>query len=163
MIETDVAEAECPDSRPSVQWGHVVFVLSSLAFILWFLADAWRASDAFENLMLIVPLTIISVATGFAILVAMLLKWLKGAGDDVLAPIDLRIPAFMLLVVAYVAGLIYTGFDLATFFFILSGLWLLGERNYTIAVIYSATLTALVVFGLREIISIPVPTLLFPR
>lgn len=163
MTKSEGAEAGGPKSRVPVQWGHIVFVLSALAFILWFLADAFRALSAFQNLMLIVPVAVISVVTGAAILTAVLLKWRQGVADEVLPPVDLRIPAFMLLVVSYVIALAFTGFDLATFLFTLFGLLLLGERNYAVTVIYSAILTAVVVYGLREIISIPVPTLLFSR
>jgi putative tricarboxylic transport membrane protein len=151
------------ESRAADQWGHIAFLLASLLFIVWFLADAWGKSDSLENLMLIVPVAIISAVTAFFIIVTVLLKSRRSIESELLPPIDRRIPAFMLLVAAYVVGLIYTGFDLATFLFVLSGLWLLGERNIVVAVLYSASLTAVAVFGLREIISLPVPTLIFPR
>jgi putative tricarboxylic transport membrane protein len=162
-MEAEKSKTTDTQTPGRVQWGHVAFVLGAVGFILWFTADAWRASPSFQNMMLVVPLAVISVLTGLSILLAMFLRWRQGPGDEVLPPIDLRIPGFMLLVSAYVVALLYIGFDLATFVFLLSCLWLLGERNHLVALIFSAALTAFAVFGLRELTSLPVPTILFPR
>ncbi len=149
------------DRGPQVQWGHVAAVLAMTGFIVWFLNDSWSRSARPQNLMLILPVAAVSVLVGLSILAGTLVRYLRGTGDERLQPVDVRIPGFMLLVAVYVAGLLYTGFDVATFVFVLGCLWLLGERNHLLAVGYAAALTALTVYGLREIVSLPVPTLLF--
>jgi len=162
MINIQHADTPVQATKPQVQWGHVAFVMATLIFVLWFLQDAWRASDRFENLMLIVPVAVLVVATCVAILGSVALRHRQGLRGEELPPVDLRIPAFMLLVAGYVVGMLFTGFDLATFLFMISCLWLLGERNYLLGVAYSAIITAIAVFGLREMISLPIPTILFP-
>jgi putative tricarboxylic transport membrane protein len=149
--------------RVPVQWGHVALVVAVLGFTLWFLHDTWTASRRPQNLMLVLPVAMLSVVVGIAIIGGMILRWRRNLADGPLPAIDLRIPGLMLLVGAYVAGLLVTGFDLATFLFMASCLWLLGERNHLLVIGYSAAVTVVAVYGLREIVSLPLPTLLFHR
>lgn len=111
--------------------------------------------------MLILPVAAVSAVVGLSILAGTVVRYVRRTGDEHLPPVDLRIPGFMLLVAVYVFGLLYTGFDVATFVFVVGCLWLLGERNHLLAIGYAAALTAVAVYGLREAVSLPVPTVLF--
>ena len=141
-------------------FGHAALVISILAFHVWFTIDAWQASAKFENLMLVVPLTGLAFVLGLFILFGIVRRGALRHPEDIPRPIDRRIPLLMLALCAYVAGLITVGFDLSTFLFLAISLWLLGERRTWLILVYSATITAFCVFGLRAMVSIPVPTLL---
>jgi len=143
-------------------YGHAAFVLAVVAFHLWFALDAWRASSSLENLMLVVPLTAVALALSAFILAGILRSAADPPDEDVPRPVDPRIPLLMLALCAYLGGLMSTGFDVSTFLFLCASLWLLGERRIWVILLYGGALTAFCVFGLREMISVPVPTILFP-
>ncbi len=143
-------------------YGHAAFVIAVVAFHFWFAMDAWRASSSLENLMFVVPLTIVAFALGALILVGIFRGAADRPPDDVPRPIDPRIPLLMLALCAYLGGLVSTGFDISTFLFLCASLWLLGERRLWVILLYGSALTAFCVFGLREMVSVPVPTILFP-
>ena len=142
--------------------GHAVFVVAVLAFQVWFAVDTWRASARVENLMLVLPLTGVALLLGGVILLGIVRSSATPAPDDVPRPIDPRIPLLMLALCAYLGGLLAVGFDLPTFLFLAVSIWLLGERNLWAILIFSVAVTGFCVFGLRAMVSVPVPTLLFP-
>ena len=140
--------------------GHLAFVAAVLIFLAWFAVDTWRISSQLQNLMLVVPVAAAGWLVGLYVATDVILRPGRSAPDDS-ATTDLRIPLFMLAVCAYVAALSLTGFDIATFLFLATALYLLGERSLMPVLGYSLAMTAFAVYGLREMVTVPVPTLLF--
>lgn len=151
-------------------WEHLFFLAIVLAFLVWYLWTATAASPTFTNLILIAPVG--AVAAILALYVA--LKEIFGhtavmkaaafgqaAAAAETAPSRFRsgslatIALLMGLFGLFVAAIPYLGFDIATFFFVLATLWLLGERR----VIFSLSLA----LGIAAALSIAALTLLtFP-
>lgn len=143
-------------------WGHLAFIGATAAFLVWYFLDAYGASTRAENLMLIAPATAIGLALCLFLAAA---EFLTPEGAEPRAPlpaIDPRVPGFMALLAAYVVALAHdVGFDVASFVFLVAALALLGERRFGLLFVFPAIFTVLVVLGMQELLSVPVPTLLF--
>ena len=140
--------------------GHLAFIIFVIAFHFWFLLDVQSASNKFENLMLIIPLVTASLITGLGILVGVVRESTSLSGQNNLPKIDRRIPLLMIVLCFYFFGLLFLTFDTATFLFIFFSLIILGERKIWVGILYSIIATAIFVFGLKFMISVPVPTVL---
>ena len=141
--------------------GHAIFVVFVIVFHVWFLIDVWGVSSRIEHLMFVVPLAFVAFALGAFILISLLGSPRPQSSQINLRPIDIRIPLIMVALCAYLVGMVFVGFDLSTFLFLSYSLWLMGERRLWLIFFYSLALAVFCVFGLREMVSIPVPTFFF--
>ena len=141
--------------------GHAIFVVFVIVFHVWFLIDVWGVSSRIEHLMFVVPLAFVAFALGVFILISLLGSLGPRSSQINRRPIDIRIPLIMVALCAYLMGMVFVGFDLSTFLFLSYSLWLMGERRLWVIFVYSLALTVFCVFGLREMVSIPVPTFFF--
>ena len=141
--------------------GHALFVVFVIVFHIWFLIDVWGASSRIEHLMFVVPLAFVAFVLGAFILISLLGGLGPQSSQKNLRPIDIRIPLIMVALCAYLVGMVLVGFDLSTFLFLSYSLWLMGERRLWVIFFYSLALAVFCVFGLREMVSIPVPTFFF--
>ena len=141
--------------------GHAIFVVFVIVFHVWFLIDVWGVSSRIEHLMFVVPLAFVAFALGAFILISLLASPGTQSSQINLRPIDIRIPLIMVALCAYLVGMVFVGFDLSTFLFLSYSLWLMGERRFWLICFYSLALAVFCVFGLREMVSIPVPTFFF--
>ena len=141
--------------------GHAIFGVFVIVFHVWFLIDVWGVSSRIEHLMFVVPLAFVAFALGTFILISLLGSPRPQSSQINLRPIDIRIPLIMVALCAYLVGMVFVGFDLSTFLFLSYSLWLMGERRLWLICIYSLALAVFCVFGLREMVSIPVPTFFF--
>ena len=141
--------------------GHAFFVVFVIVFHVWFLIDVWGVSSRIEHLMFVMPLAFVAFALGAFILISLLGSPGPQSSQINLRPIDIRIPLIMVALCAYLVGMVFVGFDLSTFLFLSYSLWLMGERRLWLICFYSLALAVFCVFGLREMVSIPVPTFFF--
>ena len=141
--------------------GHAIFVVFVIGFHVWFLIDVWGVSSRIEHLMFVVPLAFVAFALGAFILISLLGSPQLQSSQITLRPIDIRIPLIMVALCAYLVGMVFVGFDISTFLFLSYSLWLMGERRLWVIFFYSLALAVFCVFGLREMVSIPVPTFFF--
>ncbi|UEM24420.1 tripartite tricarboxylate transporter TctB family protein (plasmid) [Skermanella mucosa] len=142
-------------------WGQCASFLLMALFTVWYLQDAYTASPTLPNMILIGPIG----AVALIICASFLARELRGlrivpAGPrDPVAERDYRVAGAMALMVLYIVGLFWIGFDIATFLFLAGGMALQGERRWAFLIIYAAIVSATVVYGMRELLSVPVPTL----
>ena len=141
--------------------GHAIFVVFVIVFHVWFLIDVWGVSSRIEHLMFVAPLAFVAFALGAFILISLFGSPRPQSSQINLRPIDIRIPLIMVALCAYLVGMVFVGFDLSTFLFLSYSLWLMGERRLWLIFFYSLALAVFCVFGLREMVSIPVPTFFF--
>ena len=151
-------------------WEHLFFLAVVSAFLVWYLWTATVASPTFSNLILIAPVG--AVAFGLVFYVGSAEVFGRGAVTPISAiaqtetgaePAPSRFRSSSLTTILllmglfglFVAAMPYLGFDLATFFFVLATLWLLGERR----VLFSLALA----LGIAVALSVAALTLLtFP-
>lgn len=158
--------------RVHADWGHLAFVLAVAAFCAWYWFDARAASTSIQNLLIIQPAAIFVLLLCAAIAVrlvrieraaevsekraqaAALLRALRDSGE-------LRGAFFAVLLGAYVAGVLFAGFDLATFLFLAAGMFVLGERRPAVLAGFSGLLALALSYGFKVMLSVPVPTIVF--
>lgn len=149
--------------------GHLAGVTTIVGLCVWYFFDARRVSDSFDNLLLIAPAAALAVVL-YAVIVArdVRIRRADGGEDPAGAPADGAATAgpdwkqfaLMGLLAAYVLAMPYAGFDVATAAFVFLALRLEAKQSWRFAALYALAFTVLTVGGLRELLSVPVPTLL---
>lgn len=115
-----------------IDLGDMVFALLIIGFGAWYLADALRASRAFQSLILIWPLSLFLFVTS-ALVIATAIR--PDAAPHQQTPtqrrprVGWRTLALMTLFTLYVATLPVLGFDGGTALFCAACLLVQGERN----------------------------------
>ena len=158
------------EQRHRTDWEHIFFVAVILLFLVWYLWTATVASPTFTNLILIAPvgavalvlLSYVGLAEIFGhdaiVRTSGLGRRMAAVGSEPSRFRASSLTTIMLLMGLFglfVVGIPYIGFDLATFFFVIATLWLLGERR----VLFSLTLS----LGIAVALSVAALTLLtFP-
>jgi len=152
--------------RPRGRRGEAAWRASEAALLLlialfaaWLAADAAARSRAMENLVLILPAAVLTVAVAAGLLVAALRRPAPEAAARAPAGSFARVAGLLALLVLLVAGLETVGFDLASFLFLLAATWLLGERRPLPLLGFAAALTVIVILALHYILPFPMPTL----
>ncbi|MFG1488182.1 tripartite tricarboxylate transporter TctB family protein [Oceanospirillum sp. HFRX-1_2] len=136
-------------------------VLAGLvAFVLWYLADAWSASQSVENLILILPIAGLAVLLCTLDLINQLRKGPTEEHDS-REPI-VEIMPVMGLFAAYVLTLEWLGFDVGTLLFVSAFLWLQGERRKVWLLGYGLCFAFLVALFFSYMLPYPMPMLLLP-
>lgn len=136
-------------------------VLAGLvAFTLWYLSDAWRASDSVENLILILPIAGLAVLLCTLDLITQLRNGPTEEHDS-REPVVEILPV-MGLFAAYVLTLEWLGFDVGTLLFVAAFLWLQGERRKVWLLGYSLCFGLLVALFFSYMLPYPMPMLLLP-
>ncbi|MBI3936047.1 MAG: tripartite tricarboxylate transporter TctB family protein [Betaproteobacteria bacterium] len=162
-------------SRLRVEWGHLAFVLAIAAFCAWYWLDARAASTSTQNLLLIQPAALLALF--LCAVIATRLVNVERVADEAksgeesagaAAPWEalrhsgaLRGVLFAALLGAYVAAVLFAGFDLATFVFLAAGMFLLGERRPLVLVGFAALFAAALSYSFKNMLSVPVPTIFF--
>ena len=144
---------------------HLLFLTGLVGFCVWYFFDAYTASNTLENLLLIEPAVIAAVILYFVIL-RDVIRVVPGADLAAVprAPLSplLRVRIFggMALLIAYVASMGVIGFDVATVVYVAATLALLGERRPVMLVVLPVVFAGVVVYAFRQMVTVPVPTLL---
>lgn len=173
-------------SRYQFDWAHIAFLIGLLVVISFYLSDAIMASSKAENLMMILPVSLIGI--GICLCQMRLSISPRASNPDntpastsasndlstapkpLSAPVEsstqrwlfkYRVPIFMGLLGLYLIGLIYVAFDLATFLFIWLSLVLQGERRKVLAFIYALLFALGVTWCLKLMVPFPFTTIFF--
>jgi hypothetical protein len=170
---SDLRDAQRPlaPSRRPRERGHLALLVLFAAFALLYLLDAAGQSLRIDNLSVIAPVTVLVLL----ICGRLIGRILRGRGreatgttasDSAHQALSLswveqhRGALFAVLLVVYLLGLVFWVFDVPTFLFLLSALWLQGERNWIAMTVFSALFAAGVCWALRVMVSFPFDTLL---
>lgn len=115
-----------------VDLGDMALAIGIVAVSVWYLSDALRASQAFQNLILIVPLSIfIFILCALVLATAVAPESRERRPGSVLrrAPAGFQTLGLMVLFALYVATLPVLGFDVGTALFCAGCVLVQGGRN----------------------------------
>ena len=150
-----------PSRSRARRWEHLGLLTTIAGWIAWFTQDSWRVSASVENLLLIVPAAALALAlTAFLAMRTLARAWTPEDATFASLGEEGRTLVFIVLFAAFIAGLAYAWFDVATFVFVAGSLLLLGERNLIAALSYAAGFALLVTYALREMAPYPFDGLL---
>lgn len=132
-------------TSPRLDWGHLILVLFFASITGWYLFDAWQASSRVQNLILILPASLLSLALCAIVLVGIVSAPAKRSetgesGRSVQSDEHERHPPEIFAVrfktaltmgifAVYILSLPYLGFDIGTALFVVANLLLDGERR----------------------------------
>jgi len=149
-----------PSSRfSSHQKADLVLLCCLAALVIAYCVDAWTASSHITNLILIAPVT------GLA-LVLCAIEFVRQLRGDVppptgLEPVKSVLPV-MGLFCGYVLTLVWLGFDVGTFLFIVAFLWVHGERRLAWVFGYSLAFALIISIFFSSMLPYPMPMLILP-
>ncbi len=155
--------------RATPEAGHLLLIAAVAAYTVWYVNDVVNASAAVRNLLFVVPVGIFILGLCAILAVQSITAIARGdapsaeAAEDADAPVDgnPRMPVIMAgLFVAYIAAMSYVGFDVATFVYIAACLWVQGERNLPLVLLYAIAFAAVLTYGFRSMIPYPFETLI---
>lgn len=146
---------------------HLTFATAIVGWCIWFCQDAWRAQRDVENLIMILPASLLAVIL-YIFVAAGCVRIVNGAEQDAVAPrqplasgMAAKIVGTMVLLFAYVVAAPLIGFDVVSFAYILAMLWFLGERRILVLLLVPALFCAIAIYCFDTILATPLPLLFF--
>lgn len=145
--------------RIVVNWGHLALLGAIGGVIAAYLLDARATSLKVNNLLFVQPAALVGL-----LLVALVVPqcFRRRPADEAAAPSQplshlAKSGALMAAMVAFALSMEWVGFDVATFAFMVVGLWLCDERKWLVNLGFSAVFTVLLIYGYGAIIPFPFP------
>lgn len=148
-----------------VDWGHLLLLIFICAVVIAYLLDARSVSLKTSNLALVQPAAIIALILAALVLPQCFRRApLEREGDaEETAQESWRelgkVAALAAAFGAFALSLETAGFDVATFVFVVLGLWICGERRLWLIGLYSAVFTVVIVYGYQLLVPYPFPLL----
>lgn len=146
---------------------HLAFATAIAAWCIWFCQDAWRAQRDVENLIMILPASVLAlilylfVAAGCVRIVSAPAQ-LTDAPRQPLGPgMATKIAGTMALLAAYVIAAPLIGFDVVSFAYVLAMLLFLGERRTLVLLLVPTLFCAIAIYCFDTILATPLPLLFF--
>jgi hypothetical protein len=146
---------------------HLAFATAIAAWCIWFCQDAWRAQRDVENLIMILPASLLAVVF-YAFVAAGSVRIVSGPTPDAASPrqplgpgMAWKIAGTMALLAAYVIAAPLIGFDIVSFAYILAMLLFLGERRIFVLLLVPALFCAIAIYCFDTILATPLPLLFF--
>jgi hypothetical protein len=151
--------------RVSVDVPHLLLVAAAAGWCGWFWFDSYAAAADIENLSLIEPTAIAALLLCAAILrdCIQIRRAEEPSGPPRLSrpPLEptfrARLLGTMALLALYVAISPFSGFDIATFAYILATLFFLGERRVWVLVLTPAIVCVVAIYAFNTILATPLP------
>lgn len=146
---------------------HLAFATAIAAWCIWFCQDAWRAQRDVENLIMIVPASLLAVilylfvAAGCCRIVRQPEQAAASPRQPLRPGMATKIAGTMALLVAYVIAAPLIGFDLVSFAYILAMLLFLGERRILVLLLVPSLFCAIAIYCFDTILATPLPLLFF--
>ena len=143
-------------------YGDLLVLMALAGFTLWYLLDAVRVSSAVQNLLLILPLSLVVLAI---VLLEVVLRLKHGTlllrqGEES-EPLYRTLPVVGLFA-AYVISLETLGFDVATVVFVALFLVMKGERHWLLLGGYSLAFGFGAAFFFAQMLPYPMHMLVLP-
>lgn len=146
---------------------QVAFATCIAGWAAWYCWDAWHASAEVENLIMILPVSIIAIVLYFFVLSGSI-KRVKKDEEAATAPNEtvsrktaIKIFGSMVLLGGFVIAGPYIGFDVASFLYMLLMMAFLGERRPVALVVISVLFSIVVIYCFSTLLATPLPVLIF--
>lgn len=148
------------NSGRKVVWGHLILLTVIVGVIIAYLLDARATSLRVNNLLLVQPAAILGLILAAFVLPGIFPR--KDAPEASETAGETKGDLFRVFVlIAALAGLAFTleiiGFDIATFLFMVVGLFICGERRWWVILSFSAIFTVFLIYGYGTITPFPFP------
>ncbi|SDJ68175.1 tripartite tricarboxylate transporter TctB family protein [Billgrantia gudaonensis] len=141
-------------------YGDLSILMALAVFTLWYLMDAIRVSSSVQNLLLILPLSLVVLAI---VALEVVLRVKRGTLlqrlEEEAEPLHRTLPVVGLFA-AYVISLETVGFDVATVLFVAAFLVLKGERKWPLLAGYSLAFGFGVAFFFAQMLPYPMHMLI---
>ncbi len=141
------------------QLADLTVLLGLAGLVIWYFLDARNASSHVLNLVLILPLTGVTLA--LCVLQFCRQFWGECSAYSEAEPVRQVFP-IVILFMAYILTLPWLGFDVGTGIFIAASLWTHGERRLPWVLGYSVCFASLAALVFAAMLPYPMPMLIFP-
>ncbi|MCS0494581.1 tripartite tricarboxylate transporter TctB family protein [Ancylobacter sp. MQZ15Z-1] len=156
-----------------IEYGHLALITLIAGLVFWYLLDARSVSLSVNNLLLVEPVSLFTLAL-YAFIVPQCFHRVDEAeaaaiasDQDPLSPTaapdysDLIKMGALSVALGLMVFLLETiGFDIAVFLFSAAAMVVCGERRPLRVLVFSLAVTAVAIYGFRAMIPYPMPTTL---
>jgi|SRR6516162_3200710 hypothetical protein len=154
-----------PGRKVDVEIPHVAFATGIGGWAVWYCWDAWHANAAVENLILILPVSLIAIVLYVFVIAGSIKRAnIPPEGSSLHQPVSrktgVRIAGSMALLGAFVLTGPLIGFDVASFLYMLLTMAFLGERRILVLVIVPLMFSVIVIYSFGTLLSTPLPVLI---
>ncbi|MGE4218735.1 MAG: tripartite tricarboxylate transporter TctB family protein [Alphaproteobacteria bacterium] len=147
-----------------IAWGHVALLIAVAMVVIWYLRDTYTASHQIGNLVFVLPVSVIALALCAVVLV----QTVRGRAEeeaDAVVPKS-RIERYgaglmMALFALFVLGSDRIGFDVCAYLFIALAILVQGEKRPLMVLGYPALFVAIITYGFKAVVPVPMPTVFF--
>ena len=155
--------------RYTVVWGHLIFVLLVFGAVAWYLHDARSVSLNRNNLLLLQPVTLMTLALCLFILPQCFARADEDSDvqDAAEAPVSTAPPDALfkiggtgIALGAFVCLLDVVGFDIAAWLFCLATMFICGERRPLALLLYPLIVAIVTISAFRAMLPFPMYTLI---
>jgi len=158
--------------RSRLDWGHLSLVLFFAGVTIAYLADAWTASSSLRNLVLLVPVSALSLVLCALVIVDLFRRAAnapdapaeaaeaEATGEASTPLIERYRPAVLMALFAlYILTLPWLGFDVGSAAFVAAALVLDGERRLWLIALVSIVFALATTMLFHWLLPYPMPTL----
>lgn len=152
--------------KTAVDVPHVAFATGIAGWIVWYCWDAWHANAQVENLIMILPVSLIGVALYFFVVAGCFKRVHESheqsgsAREPIARRTAIRIAGSMVLLAGFVLSGPLIGFDVASFLYMLLMMAFLGERRVLVLVSVPLIFSVAVIYCFGSLLATPLPVLL---
>jgi len=148
------------EGRLVVMWGHLALLAVIGGVVIAYLLDARATSLRANNLLLVQPASILALILIALVVPQCFRRVAPEAPDAPDAPAETlgdlgKVATLAAAFGAFAISLEIVGFDVATFAFMVIGLYICGERRWWLNLVFSAVFTVLLIYGYGAIIPFP--------
>lgn len=142
---------------------HLTFVTLLSGWAAWFCWDASHASATVENLILILPISVVAIVLYFFVAADCFHRVPAGeekepfAREPLARGMAVRIAGSMALLAGFVVAGPLIGFDIASFAYTLGMMAFLGERRIWVLLLVPLLFSAVVIYCFSTLLSTPLP------
>ncbi len=151
-----IRETDPPRRSRRLDWGHLAVVALVATVTALYLHDSFNASPTTDNLILILPASILALLLCAGIAVGILRR--SGPEED-LPPLG-RTPILMGLFALYIVTLPFLGFDVGSAVFVAAALLSDGERRLVPLLAIPICFAAITTWIFAALVPYPLPTLI---
>jgi hypothetical protein len=142
------------EGRLVVMWGHLALLALIGGVVIAYLLDARATSLRANNLLLVQPASILALILVALVVPQCFRRVAPDAPAETLGDLG-KVAALAAAFGAFAISLEIVGFDVATFAFMVIGLYICGERRWWLNLAFSIVFTVLLIYGYGAIIPFP--------
>ena len=146
---------------------NIIFATGLASWVAWYCWDAWHANAAVENMILILPVSVLGILLYFFVIAGCIKrvspdeKQSTPSHEPMARGMAIKIVGSMAMLAALVLAGPLIGFDIASFAYMLGMMLFLGERRILVLLLFPLLFSVAVIYCFGTLLDTPLPVFIF--